>query len=65
MVIHRHVQAIPADAFVPVHITESAGDAMTEARDPSEFLGIEVEQIALVAHVHSAGSWGRRQAAAP
>src|SRR5262249_48713414 len=45
MIIHGHVQAIPSDALVAVHIPESAGDPMPETGNSSEVLCVEVEQI--------------------
>src|SRR5262249_62001065 len=45
MVIDGPVQAVPADALVPVHVTGPARDPMPQAGDPSELLGIEMEQI--------------------
>jgi hypothetical protein len=45
MIIDRDVQVLPPNAVVEIHIARAAGDPVAHPGDPTEFLGVEVQQI--------------------
>jgi hypothetical protein len=45
VVINGNVQILPANAVVEVHVARPPGEAVPHARDATEFLRVEVEQI--------------------
>ena len=45
-VVDGDVEVLPADAAVLVHAGMVAGDAMADAVDPAELLGVDVDEFA-------------------
>src|SRR5438034_5330661 len=46
VIVDRHVQELPAEATAAVQPTHMASDAMPDARDVAEFLGVQMQQVA-------------------